>query len=113
MREATIHCSVRDMDVRALLTDEPLHDGQASLHDAELICLDLGEGCEGRCPLGAEAPTVMDALQAKAGLVPERHATVRGLCDGCDRRTELRVVGRGYLTCTECGATGPLHAMVH
>ena len=113
MREATIHCAVRHTDVRALLTEEPLHDGQASLHDAELICLDVTDACEGRCPLGAEAPTVMDVLQAKAGLVPERHAVIRGLCDGCDRPTELRVLSHGHVTCTECGATGPLETMVH
>lgn len=39
MREAKIFCSVRDTDVDVVLTDEPLYDGQASIGDAELICL--------------------------------------------------------------------------
>ena len=113
MRTSSFHCATRDEDVRVLVTDEPLHDGQAPLLDAELICLAIGPECERACPLGREAPIVMDALQAKAGLAPERHATVRGHCAGCDRDTALRVVGHGYLTCTECGATGPLADMVH
>ena len=106
MREATIHCSARDADVRALFTDEPLYDGQASLCDAELICLDVGESCtDCVCPLGARAPTEMDVALVRMGLEPEHHAPVRALCAGCDRVTELRHVIGGFVTCTECGTT--------
>ena len=106
MREATIHCAVRDADVRVLLTDPPVYDGQASIGDAELLCLEIGDACTGHtCPLGAEAPTVMDIVEARLGINPEFHAVVRGHCDGCDRWADLCCSLGGYLTCTECGTT--------
>ena len=45
MREITMYCSARDQDVRVVVTDEPVHDAQASLIDSELICLEIGEHC--------------------------------------------------------------------
>ena len=41
MREITMYCSARDQDVRVVLTDEPVHDAQAPVLDAELICLEI------------------------------------------------------------------------
>lgn len=108
MRETTIHCSARDTDVRVLLTDEPLYDGQAPLADSELICLEIGDGCTGRtCPLGAEAPTEMDVALVKLGLDAGHHAE-RALCAGCDRVTEMHRVVGGYVICTECGTAMPV-----
>lgn len=106
MRETTIYCSARDTDVRVLLTDEPLYDGQASVCDAELLCLEIGERCSGQvCPLGADAPTEMDVSIVRHGLDPAHHPIVRATCTGCDRVTELRRSIGGYVTCTECGTT--------
>ena len=106
MREATIHCSVRGADVRALITETPLYEAQASIGDAEVLCLEIGDACAGHhCPLGAEAPTVMDIMEARLGIHPEYHSVVRGYCGGCDRWADLCCSIGGYLTCTECGTT--------
>lgn len=106
MRETSIHCSVRDTDVHVLLTDEPLYDGQASIGDSELICLEIGDVCTGQtCPLGAEAPTEMDVAAVKLGLCPDHHAAVWAACAGCDCVTEMRRSVGGYATCTVCGST--------
>jgi hypothetical protein len=106
MREVTMYCSARDQDVRIIVTDEPLHEGQAPVLDPEIICLELGERCTGRlCPVCAIAADAMDARLAKSGLRPDTYRKVHGACDACDRDTDLVVSSGGYLSCTECGAT--------
>ena len=106
MREITMFCSARDSDVRVLLTDEPAHEGQATLMDSELICLEIGEKCTGSmCPVCAMPPAAVDAKLAKSGYVPQVRRKVRGLCPGCDRETELVLSHGGYFSCTECGTT--------
>jgi hypothetical protein len=115
MREITIHCSARDQDVRVLVTDEPVvYDGQASILDSELLCLEIGERCTGAtCMLGAESPTAMDARLAKCGLGPSGRASLMGHCDACDRATELVLSVGGYATCAECGTTRHLEPFPH
>jgi len=106
MREITMFCSARDSDVRVLLTDEPAHEGQASLLDAEVICLEIGDKCTGgMCPICAMSPEAVDARLAKSGYHTENRRKVRGHCLGCDRDTELLSSFGGYFTCTECGTT--------
>ena len=106
MREMTMFCSARDQDVRIIVTDEPVHQGQAPLLDPEMICLEVGERCTGRlCPVCAIAGDAMDARLAKSGLRPDTHRKVRGHCDACESDTELVLSFGGYLSCTECGAT--------
>ena len=106
MREISIHCPARDQEVRVLVTDHPSYEAQASILDAELLCLEIGDRCTGAtCPLGAESPTAMDAHLAKAGLGPPGRARVLGHCGGCDRTTELALSVGGYATCVECGTT--------
>lgn len=106
MREITMYCSARDQDVRVVLTDEPVHDAQAPMEDAELICLEIGDHCTGKlCPICAIPPAAVDARLAKSGLRPEVRRMVLGHCDGCERETELMVSSGGYVTCTECGTT--------
>ncbi len=106
MREITMFCSARDSDVRVLLTDEPTHEGQASLLDAEVICLEVGEKCTGgMCPICAMSPEAVDARLAKSGYRQEIRRKVLGHCLGCDYETELLSSVGGYFTCTECGTT--------
>ena len=51
------YCSARDQNVRVAMTEEPTHDGQANLHDVEVICLDYGEHCTGDfCPGSGAQP---------------------------------------------------------
>ena len=106
MRELTMYCSARDTTVHVVLTDEPITDGQATVTDTELICLEIGEGCTGAmCPVCAVSRDAMDARLAKSGLRSEVRRKVASTCDGCGRETELVVSSGGYVSCTECGST--------
>lgn len=106
MREISMYCSARDQEVRVILTDEPITDGQAPVMDTEVICLEIGERCTGSlCPVCAVAPDAVDARLAKSGLRPEIRRKLTGHCEGCDRDTELLVSSGGYVSCTECATT--------
>lgn len=106
MREITMYCSARDQNVRVVVTDEPVHDAQASVLDSELICLEVGDHCTGHlCPVCAMPLEAVDARLARSGLRPEVRRTVPGYCEACDRPTEFIVSSGGYTTCTECGTT--------
>jgi len=106
MREITMYCSARDQDVRVVVTDEPVHDAQASVVDSELICLEIGDHCSGHlCPVCAMPSEAVDVRLAKSGLRPEIRRRLQGYCDGCERDTELLISSGGYVTCTECGTT--------
>lgn len=106
MRELTMYCAARDSNVHVVLTDEPITDGQATVTDTELICLEIGDGCTGAmCPVCAVSRDAMDARLAKSGLRPEVRRKVASICDGCGRETELVVSSGGYVSCTECGST--------
>ena len=106
MRELTMYCAARESNVHMVLTDEPITDGQATVTDTELICLEIGEHCSGAmCPVCAVSRDAMDARLAKSGLRPEVRRKVASVCDGCGRETELVVSSGGYVSCTECGST--------
>ena len=114
MREITMYCSARDQEVRVVVTDEPVHDAQASVSDSELICLEIGDHCTGNlCPVCAMSPDAVDARMAKSGLRPDIRRKVSGFCNSCDRDTELVVSSGGYVTCTECGTTRRWTASPH
>lgn len=107
MREIMMYCSGCDRNVRAVVTDEPHEEeGQAAVFDTEVICLEIGEQCNGgTCPVGAVSAEAMDARLAKSGLRPEIRRKLVGRCDGCDRDTEQVLSLGGYLSCVECGTT--------
>ena len=106
MREITMYCSGRDQDVRVILTDVPNHDGQATIFDMDVVCLEIGESCTGAlCPVCALPPVAIDAKLAKLGLRPEVHKKMMLQCDGCDRETEHVMSSGGYVSCTECKTT--------
>ncbi len=42
MQTQNIYCAACEHQVHVLITDPPTTDGQASLHDSELVCLDVG-----------------------------------------------------------------------
>ena len=114
MREITIHYPTRDQEVRVLVTDDPVWDGQASIVDSELLCLAIGERCTGADrPVFGESPPAMDAVLAKLGLGPPGRARVVGHCGGCERTTELILSAGGYATCAECGTTQHLEPFSH
>ena len=111
MRELKMYCAARDQDVHVVLTDEPVvDDGQATVMDSEVICLEIGESCTGSlCPVCAVSWEAMDAKLAKSGLRPEIRRKLSAHCEGCGRETEHVLSSGGYLSCTECGTTWRWH----
>ena len=103
MKSDCIYCSARDQNVHVVLQDEPAFDGHANIPDLGLVCLEIGEQCTGgMCPLGAEPASVMAARLVRSGL-PTSLPTVKAVCDGCDRTTDLAVLPKNLVICTECG----------
>lgn len=119
MQTKMVYCSACDHDVPVVVTDQPVQDGQATVFDSELVCLAIGEWCTGTmCPLCALPPSAMAERLVRNGLVAERPRTLRALCSGCDRVTELIATPGGYVTCSECGTTwrrlpGPGESPLH
>ena len=62
MKTHTAYCARCQRVVRLLVTDAPLHGGQATLPDApELVCLDCSSVCADEiCPLTNLAHVVME-----------------------------------------------------
>ena len=106
METQLAYCSACDQNVRIVVTDPPTHDGQANLHDVEVVCLEIGSQCTGAlCPIGATSPTAMMARLVKSGLGVTIQPIITAQCGGCDRRTDHVVVDPKYATCGECGTT--------
>lgn len=62
MREITIYCSARDQEISVLVDHDPLYEGESSVLDSTLHCLEIGRACSGAtCPLGAEPPSPLEA----------------------------------------------------
>ena len=102
----SVYCSARDQDVRIVLAEEPMHDAQANIFDAEVVCLEIGESCSGRmCPICAVSSDTMDARLAKSGLKPEVRRKFLAHCDDCGRETEHVLSSGGYVTCADCNST--------
>lgn len=104
MRELTMYCSARDQDVRVILTDEPVHDGQAPMLDTEVICLEIGHRCTGQmCPICASSPDADPIADTNAhGSIVSRK--VLGHCTECGQVNELVLSSGGYYGCSVCGA---------
>ena len=107
MKPQKIFCSACDREVSVVFTDEPLNaGGQATIPDPELVCLEMGVRCNGAlCPVTAVSGEAMGVRVAKSGMRPDQHSTIRAVCDGCKRETDLMVTRGGYATCSECGTT--------
>lgn len=105
MRELTMYCSARDQDVRVILTDEPVHDGQAPVLDNEVVCLEIGLACTGRmCPICASPPDVLESLRVPRAAGAPVHPKVIGHCSECAQVNELVPSPGGYFACTICGS---------
>jgi hypothetical protein len=88
------------------MTEEPTHEGQASLHDMEVICLDYGEKCTGDfCPAFGLPRVLMGVRLAKALEAMGEMPTIQAKCQGCDAVTTLNVVDESLAVCQMCGAT--------
>lgn len=105
METRNAHCPRCGCQVRLAWTESPAHEGHAPVADGgELVCLEVRDCEEGRCPLSGEPSAVMVARLARSGLAPERFRHVRMACGGCDAVTEMEVLGGKRLRCTVCGA---------
>jgi hypothetical protein len=105
MRSHRLFCSACEREVNLVITDAPAHDGQATLLDSDVVCLEVGERCTGAlCPLGAVGPDAMVGRIVRNGLPTDGLRTVRATCPACDRETDLVLYGDGRAACTECGS---------
>ena len=105
MQTRTVFCSACDQDVRIVVTDEPSQDGHANLHDAEVVCLEIGHHCTGGlCPVGATSPTVMAARLVRNGLQTKMHPVLARPCPECQQEREFIVIDRSHSVCSVCGA---------
>ena len=106
MHTHTAYCSARDQNVRIAMTEEPTHDGQANLHDVEVICLDYGKACTGDfCPEFGLPRVLMGVRLAHS---EEGKATLPSIvanCQSCDALTTLSVIDERLVVCSVCGAT--------
>jgi len=99
-----LQCSACARPVHILVTPAHELDGHANLHDAEVICLDVGEQCTGGlCPLGNTAPDAMMSRLIRNGLPLDGLRTVKATCPACDAPVEMVLYGEGRAACTVCG----------
>lgn len=105
MKSHRLFCSACEREVNLVITDAPLHDGQATLLDSDVVCLEVGEKCTGAlCPLGVVGPDAMVARIVRDGLPLDGLHTLRSTCPSCDRETDMVLYGDGRATCSECGS---------
>ena len=100
-----IFCSACDREVRVLIADAPPDEGQATLHDDEVVCLAIGDQCTGSlCPIGATAPDAMVGRLLRNAVPLDGMRTVKSLCPSCGLDTDMVLYGRGRAACTACGS---------
>jgi hypothetical protein len=105
MQSQRIYCGACDTEVRVMITDTPSEEGQAPLHDSEVVCLEIGDRCNGNlCPLGATAPTEMVTRLLRNGLPTDGLRTVQAHCPSCDLDNDIVLYGEGRAVCSACGA---------
>lgn len=99
-----VFCSACDREVRVLIAEPTLTDGQAPLPDAEAVCLEIGKQCTGAmCPIGAAAPDAMVGRIIRNGLPLSGLRTVHATCPSCDLESDLVLYGDGRAVCATCG----------
>lgn len=113
MKQQQMYCNGCHRDVRVLMTDPVDEDAQANVRDPELICLEVGEWCNGQlCPLGASAPGAMVTRLIHSGLSLDSLATVRAFCPDCGVETDFALYGGNMEACEVCG-TARLRPTTH
>lgn len=107
MKSHQLFCGACDRPVRVLITEGVVGETQASITDAELICLEIGANCTGRmCPLGADEPGAMVRRIVRNGIPLDTLETVPAHCPVCDRDAEAILYGDGKAACSVCGTAG-------
>jgi hypothetical protein len=104
MDNRQLYCGACDREVRVLITEAPSADGQATVQDAELVCLEIGKYCTGTmCPLGAAEPSAMVGRIIRNGIPLDTLETVHATCPTCEAETEIILYGNGKASCSVCG----------
>ncbi len=104
MKAHQLFCSACDRQVRVMIVEAPDHDHQATVHDEELVCLEIGAQCTGNlCPLGATEPSAMVSRLVRAGLPLDSLQTANAPCPSCGLTSEFVLYGDGKATCSVCG----------
>lgn len=105
MKSHRLYCGACDRDVWVMITEAPPADGQAMLHDEEVVCLEIGLRCNGNlCPIGAGAPNAMVGRMIRNGYPLEGMRTVRSVCPSCGLEGEMVLYGNGRAACTTCAS---------
>jgi hypothetical protein len=100
-----IFCSACDRNVQVLITPALNAEGQAVLHDSEVVCLEIGSRCTGNmCPLGATEPNAMVARLVRNGIPLETLSTVTARCPACENEVDMVLYGEGRAACSFCGS---------
>ena len=111
MQRQIAYCSVCDRDVQLVVTDGLSHEGQANLHEGEIVCLEVGDRCAScHCPVSDAQPAVMASRLISNGLQTAANPVVTLSCDRCGGRTRHVLIEHSWSTCNDCGATTPLGA---
>jgi hypothetical protein len=104
VKNLQLYCGACDREVRVLITPTLNDDGQAVLHDSEVVCLDIGSNCTGNmCPLGAAEPNAMVSRIIRNGIPLDTLSTVKARCPACDNDVEMVLYGEGRAACSVCG----------
>ena len=104
MKSQQMYCGACDREVWVMISEAPPNEGQATLHDDEVVCLEIGARCTGNlCPIGAEAPNAMVGRLMRHGLPTEGLRTVTSRCPACGLVAEMVLYGEGKAACTACG----------
>jgi hypothetical protein len=112
MEIRTMYCSGCDRNVRVLLPDDVTGHPQANVHDAELICMELGDWCSGAlCPLGAAEPHAMVRRLIQEGLSLDHLQRSRGWCEDCGAESDFVFYASQSAACTVCGTSRPRAAL--
>ncbi len=108
MEVRTMYCSGCDHDVRVLMPDAAAEDPQANVPDAELVCMELGDWCNGAlCPLGAAEPHAMVRRLIHEGMPLDHLRSARGWCDSCAMDGDFVLYAGQSAACTVCGTSRP------
>ena len=106
MQVRSVYCSGCDRDVRVVATDGVPEDAQANVPEPELVCLELGDWCNGQlCPLGMAAPSAMVARLIRSGFPLDHLRIARGFCDACGLDNDLALYGKDMAACMVCGTS--------
>ena len=106
MKNLKLFCGACDRPDNVLIEKGPAGEVQASIHDTEIVCLEIGAHCTGSmCPLGAAAPSAMVRRIVRNGIPLQTLETVTGKCPSCDVEAEMVLYGEGKAACSVCGAT--------